>query len=175
MTSLKNKHRKAIKCLSVLSFEGVWNLSTRRLPDQEKRADCQNYPDKFHTPSLIQTILSVLELRQISACALADFTADRELHPALKTFIAIQLSLMIIDGFPVPVNRNPNRERAGTGAVFRLRFSVPRSPTRRAGRPCQSSPGSSGVSPPLPPIFISCHFSLVMRSCRGLDPSKGPT
>jgi hypothetical protein len=44
-------------------------------------------PDKFHTPSLIQTVLSVLESHQISACALADFTADREFHPALKTFI----------------------------------------------------------------------------------------
>ncbi len=34
----------------------------------------------------IQTILSVLELHQISTFALADFTADREFHPALKTY-----------------------------------------------------------------------------------------
>lgn len=40
----------------------------------------------------IQTILSVLEFHQIRAFALADFTADREFHPALKTF-AIQLLL----------------------------------------------------------------------------------
>ena len=33
----------------------------------------------------IQTILSVLELHQISMFMLADFTADREFHPALKT------------------------------------------------------------------------------------------
>ena len=33
----------------------------------------------------IQTILSVLELHQISMNMLADFTADREFHPALKT------------------------------------------------------------------------------------------
>ena len=36
---------------------------------------------------LIQTILSVLEFHQISTFALADFTADREFHPALKTFL----------------------------------------------------------------------------------------
>ena len=34
--------------------------------------------------SLIQTILSVLELHQINACALADYTAGGESHPALK-------------------------------------------------------------------------------------------
>ncbi len=33
----------------------------------------------------IQTILSVLEFHQISIFMLADFTADREFHPALKT------------------------------------------------------------------------------------------
>ena len=33
----------------------------------------------------IQTVLSVLDFHQISAFALADFTADREFHPALKT------------------------------------------------------------------------------------------
>ena len=37
--------------------------------------------------SSIQTILSVLELHQILRNALADFTADREFHPALKTNI----------------------------------------------------------------------------------------
>jgi len=46
-------------------------------------------PDKIPADSIhllqIQTILSVLELHQISTCALADFTADREFHPALKT------------------------------------------------------------------------------------------
>lgn len=35
----------------------------------------------------IQTILSVLELHQISMNMLADFTADREFHPALKTLL----------------------------------------------------------------------------------------
>lgn len=34
-----------------------------------------------------------------------------------------------------------------------------------------SAEGSGEFSP----IFISCHFSLVISSCRGLDPSKGPT
>ncbi len=35
----------------------------------------------------IQTILSVLEFHQISIFMLADFTADREFHPALKTLL----------------------------------------------------------------------------------------
>ena len=35
----------------------------------------------------IQTILSVLDFHQISVLTLADFTADREFHPALKTFL----------------------------------------------------------------------------------------
>ncbi len=35
----------------------------------------------------IQTILSVLELHQISIFMLADYTADREFHPALKTLL----------------------------------------------------------------------------------------
>ena len=35
----------------------------------------------------IQTILSVLEFHQISIYMLADFTADREFHPALKTLL----------------------------------------------------------------------------------------
>ena len=34
--------------------------------------------------SSIQTVLSVSELHRFSACALADFTAGREFHPALK-------------------------------------------------------------------------------------------
>ena len=38
----------------------------------------------FCLSSSIQTILSVLELHQILRNALADFTADREFHPALK-------------------------------------------------------------------------------------------
>ena len=37
------------------------------------------------------------------------------------------------------------------------------------------SSSSAEDSGGFPPIFISCHFSLVMRSCRGLEPSKGPT
>ena len=37
--------------------------------------------------SSIQTILSVLELHQILRNALADFTADREFHPALKIYV----------------------------------------------------------------------------------------
>ncbi len=40
----------------------------------------------IHLSSLIQTLLSVLELHQINLInRLADFTAGRELHPALKT------------------------------------------------------------------------------------------
>src|SRR5699024_5189311 len=39
--------------------------------------------------------LLVLESHQICAPALADFTANRELHPALKTF-SVQLSLFSI-------------------------------------------------------------------------------
>ena len=42
---------------------------------------------KNHLSSSIQTILSVLELHQFNALALADYTADRELHPALKTSV----------------------------------------------------------------------------------------
>ena len=30
-------------------------------------------------------------------------------------------------------------------------------------------------SGPLPPICISCHWARVISSCRGLEPSKGPT
>lgn len=52
----------------------------------------------------IQTILSVLELHQISMNMLADFTADREFHPALKTFISIQFSFFIISWFFANVN-----------------------------------------------------------------------
>lgn len=37
--------------------------------------------------SFIQTIQSVLELHQIMRHALADFTAGRELHPALKNIL----------------------------------------------------------------------------------------
>mgnify|MGYP000694974659 CR=1 FL=1 len=37
--------------------------------------------------SSIQTILSVLELHQILRNALADFTANREFHPAPKTLL----------------------------------------------------------------------------------------
>lgn len=51
---------------------------------------------------------------------------------------------------------------------------------RRASSPAlvpysssKSSAGASAASPP--PILISCHFSLVISSCRGLEPSKGPT
>ena len=42
---------------------------------------------KFFTTSLIQTILSVPELRRIGSCqrqSLADYTAGGELRPALK-------------------------------------------------------------------------------------------
>ena len=39
----------------------------------------------FSSP--IQTILSVLESHQIMRHTLADFTADREFHPALKIML----------------------------------------------------------------------------------------
>ena len=39
------------------------------------------------TSSFIQTILLVPELHRVCAYALADCTANRELHPALKTFL----------------------------------------------------------------------------------------
>ena len=35
--------------------------------------------------------------------------------------------------------------------------------------------GSSASGAGAPPICISCHFSRVISSCRGLEPSKGPT
>ena len=35
--------------------------------------------------------------------------------------------------------------------------------------------GASSAAPPVPPICISCHWARVMSSCRGLEPSKGPT
>lgn len=44
--------------------------------------------------SFIQTIRSVLELHQIMRHALADFTAGREFHPALKS--RIRLAAVII-------------------------------------------------------------------------------
>jgi len=43
----------------------------------------------IHTASSIQTVLSVLELHQFNAGALADYTAGREFHPALKTVIQL--------------------------------------------------------------------------------------
>ncbi len=181
-------------------------------------------PNKFHTPSLIQTILSVLELHQISVCTLADFTADRELHPALKTFITIQLSLLMIAGISASVNRIPKRgvsncafynrdtpcrgrrprrpvplklpgfsgkQAAQGGRPYRIKSSNGALPRKGSGNgekptldfprpgggarpPCHSS-SRGGSSGRFPPIFSSCHFSLVMRSCRGLEPSKGPT
>ena len=43
-------------------------------------------PKDIFRSSLIQTLLSVLELHQIMRTALADFTADREFHPAPKIY-----------------------------------------------------------------------------------------
>jgi hypothetical protein len=43
----------------------------------------------MHTSSSIQTVLSVSELHRINAFALADFTAGREFHPALKTLCSV--------------------------------------------------------------------------------------
>ena len=54
----------------------------------------------------IQTILSVLEFHQISASALADCTADREFHPALKTSHDSVVGDSISDG-GAAVNRPP--------------------------------------------------------------------
>lgn len=54
---------------------------------EKPRKEHGNFPMKyFNTSSSIQTILLVLELHQICAFTLADFTANREFHPALKTF-----------------------------------------------------------------------------------------
>ena len=39
--------------------------------------------------SSIQTVLSVSELHRFSAYALADFTAGREFHPALKIYMKL--------------------------------------------------------------------------------------
>ena len=56
------------------------------------------YPDIFNTPSLIQTLLSVLELHQIlRLLRLRTVTAGRELHPALKTCSAIRFCMIIAD------------------------------------------------------------------------------
>ena len=41
------------------------------------------------TSSSIQTLLSVSELHRICAIALADFTAGREFHPALKIILYV--------------------------------------------------------------------------------------
>ena len=46
--------------------------------------------------SFIQTIRSVLELHQIMRHALADFTAGRELHPALKISLFCCHSLSVL-------------------------------------------------------------------------------
>lgn len=46
--------------------------------------------------SFIQTIQSVLELHQIMRYALADFTAGRELHPALKISLFCCHSLSVL-------------------------------------------------------------------------------
>ena len=44
--------------------------------------------------SSIQTLLSVLEFHQFNAEALADYTAGREFHPALKMY-SIDLSIAL--------------------------------------------------------------------------------
>ena len=41
------------------------------------------------TSSSIQTLLSVSELHRICVVTLADFTAGRELHPALKIILYV--------------------------------------------------------------------------------------
>ena len=43
----------------------------------------------FQTSSSIQTLLSVPESNRICALALADFTAGREFHPALKIILYV--------------------------------------------------------------------------------------
>ena len=43
--------------------------------------------------SFIQTLLSVLELHKFSQLRLADFTAGREFHPALKIHYSIFLRI----------------------------------------------------------------------------------
>ena len=63
-------------------------MRAKKVPGQRQNAD---FPSWFcvepHASSSIQTILSVPELHRILRNALADFTADREFHPALKTVI----------------------------------------------------------------------------------------
>ena len=76
-----------IKCHPGVNRLGVFKMSTRLFVELKEK-ECRP-PDLSLTASThllrIQTILSVLELRQISTFVLADFTADREFHPALKT------------------------------------------------------------------------------------------
>ncbi len=71
----------------ILLFKGVLKMSTEHLDKKECKKYYQIYSDNSNTPSLIRTIPSVLEFHQISTCVLADFTADREFHPALKTLL----------------------------------------------------------------------------------------
>ena len=74
--------------LQVLDSSGGLKTSAERTgPDGQKKARRPEWSLTVSTHLLqIQTVLSVLESRQISMCMLADFTADREFHPALKTF-----------------------------------------------------------------------------------------
>ena len=44
---------------------------------------------EMHRSSSIQTVLSVPESHRINAYALADFTAGRESHPALKILCSL--------------------------------------------------------------------------------------
>lgn len=70
-------------------------MSTKHLTDK-KGAYHQNNSDVSNTPSLIQTILSVLDFHQISIYMLADFTADREFRPALKTLTLFSCRLAVV-------------------------------------------------------------------------------
>ena len=59
--------------------------------------------------SFIQTILLVLELHQIVRFTLADFTANREFHPAPKTLL-FRCSFQIIT-FPILENNGVEEVR----------------------------------------------------------------
>ena len=73
--------------------------ASRRMSDMKKALKPQaselmhtkTYVSHVLLSSIIQTVLSVLEFHQISAVALADFTAGREFHPAPKMFMNLTL------------------------------------------------------------------------------------
>ena len=88
----------------------------------DKSAHYQNNSDISNTPSLIQTILSVLDFHQISICTLADFTADREFHPALKTFILFSCCSLLQIYFPSMSIEILNFDKIWAAKIFLCQF-----------------------------------------------------